>query len=184
MIPDLGEKFKLPYMATCHAGLKHMDPNVKSFTVIGSLHSHAKFCRAPTGIPTCRSESRDFMLLVHTYRFKNTGGSRDTHRDTQDEHTVAHGTSTQSQTANPTSTKPTHTQTGPHIRDSTHRRTGKHTCTSTRKTYQYQSVRPKLQSPAVPRTQTTYFHQLNEELSSNENVHNALKLAWATWHTQ
>ena len=172
----------LPYMATCHAGLKHMDPNVKSFTVIGSLHSHAKFCRAPTGIPTCRSESRDFMLLVHTYRFKNTGGSRDTHRDTQDEHTVAHGTSTQSQTANPTSTKPTHTQTGPHIRDSTHRRTGKHT--STRKTYQYQSVRPKLQSPAVPRTQTTYFHQLNEELSSNENVHNALKLAWATWHTQ
>ena len=122
------------------------------------------------------------MLLVHTYRFKNTGGSRDTHRDTQDEHTVAHGTSTQSQTANPTSTKPTHTQTGPHIRDSTHRRTGKHT--STRKTYQYQSVRPKLQSPAVPRTQTTYFHQLNEELSSNENVHNALKLAWATWHTQ
>ena len=118
----------------------------------------------------------------NTARTPGGPGSRERDTHTRDEHRVALGTSTQSQTANPTSTKPTHTQTGPHIRDSTHRLTGKHT--STRKTYQYQSVRPKLQSPAVPRTQTTYFHQLNEELSSNENVHNALKLAWATWHTQ
>ena len=109
------------------------------------------------------------MLLVHTYRFKNTGGSRDTHRDTQDEHTVAHGTSTQSQTANPTSTKPTHTQTGPHIRDSTHRRTGKHTSTS-------QSVRNFNRPPSHALKQHTFISSMRSSpqtrmFTTRSNLH-------------
>ena len=55
-----------------------------------------------------------FLPAVDLVQFKNTGGSRerDADRDThtRDEHTVAHGTRTRSQTANPT-TKPTHRHT-------------------------------------------------------------------------
>ena len=63
-----------------------------------------------------------FCSPFPVFRFKYTGASRDTHTHTRDVHTVAHGTSTQSQTANPT-TIPTHSNTQTHnelTTDSTH----------------------------------------------------------------